>query len=248
MNLRYFTEEQFQALNPTKIPSHVAIIPDGNRRWAKNKQMNPSKGHEESALTLVDIACAAKDLGVKTITLYLFSTENWSRPQEEIDALMLLLHLFLIDECPRLVQEGIRLETIGDYTKFPSFVVETIEKTKNATAQGQSLNAVLALNYGGRDEICRAVKKIAHQVQKGDLVAEEVSPLLIAKELDTAPYGDPELLIRTSGELRLSNFLLWQISYAEIYVTNVLWPDFRPQHLYEAVLSYQSRERRLGGV
>lgn len=248
MNLRYFSTEQYRAIENAQIPSHIAIIPDGNRRWAKMRELVPSKGHEEGASSLVDIACAAKDLGVKTITFYLFSTENWSRSQEEVDALMLLLHLFLIEQRPVLLQEGVRLQTIGEISKLPAYVIDTIEETKKATSNCKTINMVLALNYGARDELTRAVRTVAQQVSSGALAPEAIEERMIAAALDTAPYGDPDLLIRTSGELRLSNFLLWQISYAEMYVTDVLWPDFRPKHLYDAVVSYQQRERRLGGL
>ncbi len=248
MNLRYFSEEQHRALENAKVPSHVAIIPDGNRRWAKMRELVPSKGHEEGAASLVDIACAAKDLGVKTITFYLFSTENWTRTQEEIDALMLLLHLFLIEQRPVLLREGVRLQTIGEISKLPAYVIDTIEETKKVTIDCQTINMVLALNYGARDELTRAFRTVAKQVSSGALAPEMIEEGMIAAALDTVAYGDPDLLIRTSGELRLSNFLLWQISYAEMYVTDVLWPDFRPKHLYDAVVSYQQRERRLGGL
>lgn len=248
MNLRYFTRDQFNVIETCKTPSHVAIIPDGNRRWAKSRELTPSKGHEEGAASLVDIVCAAKDLGVKTVTFYLFSTENWSRPQDEVDALMLLLHLFLIEQRPVMLREGIRLETIGEISKLPAYVIQTIEESKKATTDCHTINMVLALNYGARDELRRVFQSLAKEVALGNLSPEAITETKIAAALDTTPYGDPELLIRTSGELRLSNFLLWQISYSEMYVTDVLWPDFRPKHLYEAVLNYQQRERRLGGL
>lgn len=248
MNLRYFTLDELTALNPKTVPSHIAIIPDGNRRWAKNRELNPSKGHEEGATTLVDIVCAAKDMGVKNVSFYLFSTENWSRPKEEVDALMFLLHMFLIDQRPVMLREGIRLQTIGEISKLPSYVIDTICESKEATAHCSSVNMVLALNYGARDEMRRAVTSIAEKISAGSLASHEITEAEIANNLDTAPYGDPELLIRTSGELRLSNFLLWQLSYAEVYISEVLWPDFRPVHLYKAILEYQKRERRLGGL
>lgn len=248
MNLRYFSEDQFKAICAEKAPSHVAIIPDGNRRWAKNRSLNPSKGHEEGASSLVDIVCSAKDLGVKNVSFYLFSTENWSRPQDEVDALMLLLHLFLIEQRPVMLREGIRVQTIGDISKLPSYVIQTINESKKATEHCKTINMVLALNYGARDELRRAMKSLGEQVATGTLSPNDITEEKIGNFLDTSPYGDPELLIRTSGELRLSNFMLWQLSYAEIYVTDVLWPDFRPVHLYQAILSYQQRERRLGGL
>ena len=248
LQYRYFTKEQFDKIDPEAIPKHVAIIPDGNRRWAKSRELAPSKGHEEGAPTLVDIVCGAKDLGVKTITFYIFSTENWIRDQDEIDALMMLTHIFLIDQRPIMLKEGIRVQTIGEVSKLPEYVQQTIEESKKATAHCDSINLVLALNYGARNELTRVMQSLSGQVLKGHLLPDAISEDLINNMLDTAPYGDPELLIRTSGELRLSNFLLWQLSYAEIYVTDVLWPDFRPSHLYTAILSYKQREKRFGGV
>lgn len=245
---RYFTLDQFDKLLIDKTPSHVAIIPDGNRRWAKSRELNPSKGHEEGASTLVDIVCAAKDLGVKTVSFYLFSTENWSRAEEEVDALMMLLHLFLIDQRPTMLKEGIRVQTIGEISKLPQYVQDTIKESKQATEHCNNINMVLALNYGSRDELRRSFQSLAKKIALGKLTPEDITESMIGQSLDTAPFGDPELLIRTSGELRLSNFLLWQLSYSEIYVTDVLWPNFRPLHLYEAILSYQQRERRLGGL
>jgi len=248
MNFRFFSQDELDTLNPNFLPTHVAIIPDGNRRWAKKRELNPSKGHEKSANSFADIVCAAKDLGIKTVTFYLFSTENWSRSQEEIDALMFLLHVFLTDQLPIMLREGIRMETIGDVSRLPPFVVDSIHQTKSETAHCNSINMVLALNYGARDEMRRAVTSIAEKVSVGTLAPHEITEAIIADNLDTAPYGDPQLLIRTSGELRLSNFLLWQLSYAEVYISEVLWPDFKPVHLYQAILDYQKRERRLGGL
>ncbi len=248
MNLRYFSQDQHGQLHPENIPNHIAIIPDGNRRWAKSRELNPSKGHEEGASTLVDIVCAAKDLGVKTVTFYLFSTENWSRPPEEVDALMFLLHMFLIDQRPVMLREGIHLQTIGETSKLPAYVIETINESKTATEHCNTINMVLALNYGARDELRRAITTIAEKVSAGTIQSHHITETMIAESLDTAAYGDPELLIRTSGELRLSNFLLWQLSYSEVYISDVLWPDFRPVHLFKAILDYQQRERRLGGL
>lgn len=245
---RYFTEAQFSQINPERVPSHIAIIPDGNRRWAKNQNLSASQGHEEGAASLVDIVCAAKDLGVKTVTFYLFSTENWRRHQDEVDALMMLLHLFLIDQRPTMLKEGIRLRTIGVGSKLPEYVQQTIRESETATMHCDMVDMVLALNYGARDEIKRAIQTLAKKASEGSLTPETIDEELIGKTLDTAPFGDPELLIRTGGELRISNFLLWQLSYAEIYVTEILWPNFKPLNLYEAVLSYQQRERRFGGL
>jgi undecaprenyl diphosphate synthase len=245
---RYYTAEQTASLNPARIPRHVAFIPDGNRRWARQQKMLISEGHREGSDNLIEIVKAGKELGIKSFTFYLFSTENWERPQEEVDALMWLLHTYLIDQRPTFLEEGTRLCTIGDLSALPDYVNDTIRETKEITARCHEVDLVFALNYGSRDEIKRAVQAIVHDVENKRISPDHISEALIAEYLDTAPWGDPDLLIRTSGELRVSNFLLWQISYAEIFPVNVFWPDFTPHHLLEALFSYQKRERRLGGT
>lgn len=243
---RYYTEEQTAQIHKERVPQHLAFIPDGNRRWAKKQQMKVAEGHREGSDNLIEIVKAGKELGVKNFTFYLFSTENWCRPEEEVDALMWLLHTYLIEQRPTFIEEGTRLCTIGDITSLPEYVQKTINETKEITAHCSEVNLIFALNYGSRDEIKRAVKAIAKDVKENNIQLENVSEDLIADYLDTSPWGDPDMMIRTSGELRLSNFLLWQMSYAEIYACDVLWPDFTPWHLFEAVLNYQYRERRLG--
>jgi undecaprenyl diphosphate synthase len=245
---RIYADEEIALIDKRRIPRHVAIIPDGNRRWARQQDSAVSTGHREGADTIMDIVKAAKELGVKVITLYLFSTENWERSQEEVDALMWLLQSYLIEQRPTLLLNGIRLQTIGDLSLLPPSVLETVHETKAATAHCDKIEMVFALNYGSRNEICRAFKTILNEVLTGKLKQEEVSEDIIARHLDTAPWGDPDLLIRTSGEMRLSNFLLWQISYSEFYMENVFWPAFTPQHFLKALLHFQSRERRLGGT
>ncbi|HEX2583457.1 MAG TPA: polyprenyl diphosphate synthase [Chlamydiales bacterium] len=225
-----------------EIPRHIAIIMDGNRRWAKRRGIPPSAGHWEGAETLAEIVRAAADIGIKTLTVYSFSTENWSRADEEIEVLMNLFEIYLTKKRDSLVKDGVRLDAIGDLEAMPEKVKAALDLTRKATEQCDKINLVLAINYGGRDEIRRAVRKI---VEKG-IKAIDITEELISSELDTHRYGDPELLIRTSGELRISNFLIWQISYTEIYTTDVLWPDFTPVKLYEAVHEYQSRIRRKG--
>lgn len=244
----YFSSEQKACLDPSRIPKHVAFIPDGNRRWAKQQQMQASEGHREGSDNLIEIVRAGKELGVKTFTFYLFSTENWSRPQEEIDALMWLLHTYLIEQRPTFLEEGTRLCTIGDLSPLPDYVKETIRETKEITASCHEVDLIFALNYGSRNEMTRAVKAIVNDIQDNKIDKSTITEELISQYLDTASWQDPDLLIRTSGELRLSNYLLWQISYAEIYSSSVLWPDFTPYHFFEAILSYQKRERRLGGT
>lgn len=241
----YFTPEQLDMVSTNTVPSHIAIIPDGNRRWAKQRDATTARGHREGADILMDIVKAAKSLGVKVTSFYIFSTENWTRDPAEVQALLWLLDSYLTEQCPAMIEHGIRLETIGDISRFPENVCQTIQRTKERTAHCKDIDMVLALNYGGRDEIRRTIQSI---VNDSKVYQEEITEGLIARYLDTAQWPDPDLLIRTSGELRLSNFLLWQSSYTEIYTTEVLWPDFTPQHLWEAVLNFQTRERRLGGA
>lgn len=243
----YFTKDELLSLDSEKIPYHIAFIPDGNRRWAKSRSFDISSGHKHGASNLIGIVKAAKQIGVKQVSFYLFSTENWSRPEEEIHALMLLLQQFLIDENQSMIDEGIRVNTIGDLSRLPAPVVETIAWSKEQTKHGDQVELALALNYGGRSEMARAMKKIAEEVAAGSLDPSTIDEQSIEKRLETYRFKDPELLIRTSGENRISNFLLWKLSYTELYFSDILWPDFRPCHLMEAVKDYQKRERRLGG-
>lgn len=245
---RYYTPEQTAALDFQHIPQHLAFISDGNRRWAKQQKMQTAEGHREGSDILIEIVKAGKELGIKNFTFYLFSTENWGRPQDEIDALMWLLHTYLIEQRPTFLEEGTRLCTIGDLSALPDYVNATISETKQITAHCNEVNLIFALNYGSRDEIKRAVQSIVKDVENKKITPDQITETLISQYLDTAPWGDPDLLIRTSGELRVSNYLLWQISYTEIFSTPVLWPDFTPHHLLEALVSFQKRERRLGGA
>lgn len=240
-------KDRTQTLDPTRIPHHIAIIPDGNRRWAKSKELHPFAGHIRGTNVLIDIIQAGRELGIKVITFYLFSTENWTRSQEEISALMLLLQKFLKDNCELMQQCGIRLKTIGDIRVFSDDVIQTINETIEATSAGQSIDMVIALNYGSRNEILRAMHKMIDAYHATELSIEKINEETFASYLDTAEWKDPDLLIRTSGEKRISNYLLWQLSYAEIFFTEVMWPDFTRDHLLEAVIDYQKRERRWGG-
>lgn len=242
----FFTKAQLDSLDHSKIPKHIAIIPDGNRRWAKNKLFNPQKGHHYGANKLIEIVKAAKEIGIKTLTFYLFSTENWIRPKREVNFLMSLIKEFLNAQCEEMIKSGVHLDTIGDLSKLPDDVIEIVKKSCERTAQCNKINMIMALNYGARDEIRRAFDQILTECYNGKLKKEQVTESLIAQHLDTAPWGDPDLLIRTSGEMRISNFLLWQLSYAEIYVTDILWPDFTPNDLLTAVLDYRDRNRRWG--
>jgi undecaprenyl diphosphate synthase len=229
-----------------KAPHHIAIIMDGNRRWAKNRGLPTAVGHWQGAEALSNLVEVAASMGVKVLTVYAFSTENWSRTLEEVDSLMELLRIYLIRQKNRMVEEGVRLGVIGDLEKLPTHVKEIIDDVKEATASGDRIELVLALNYGARDDIRRAVVAVVDDCLKGNLRKEEITETLISTYLDTAHWGDPELLIRTSGESRLSNFLLWQISYTEVYITDILWPDFNEHHLKEAIEEFHKRMRRGG--
>jgi len=248
VDAKIFSQEQIAYIQEKAIPEHVAIIPDGNRRWAKRQQFPTKEGHREGADTIIETVKAGKELGIKAFTFYIFSTENWARPEDEVQTLMWLLHTYLIEQRPILIKNEIRLKTIGDLSKIPPYVLEALEGTVQATASCDKVDLIFAINYGGRDDLKRAFSKIAHDIQAQKLSLEEISEPLISSYLDTSDWPDPDLLIRTSGEMRISNFLLWQISYAEVYVTSTLWPDFTPRDLLDAVISYQKRERRLGGL
>lgn len=243
----FFSSDDLTRLDLSRIPKHLAIIMDGNRRWAIQKNLPPIMGHWEGAEVITDVVRASSELGIQTITVFSFSTENWLRPEEEVEALMQLFEVYLIRKKEMMIREGIRLETIGDLSRFPNQLREAFRAVKQATEHCRKINLVLALNYGARDEIRRAMVKILESHQKHKFSPDELTENLISRHLDTNRWGDPELLIRTSGELRVSNFLLWQISYAEIYVTEKLWPDFTPRDLLEALAVFQKRDRRLGG-
>lgn len=242
-----YSPEELKRVDPSRIPYHVAMIPDGNRRWAKKQALEVQKGHQEGADVLMDTLRAAKELGIRAMTFYTFSTENWSRPEYEVRGLLALIENYLETEMPTMLAEGVRFHTIGNIHPLPESLQKVIAKAKSATTHCKSIDLILALNYGSRDEIVRACRKIACALASGQIKEEEIDERFVATMLDTPSWKDPDLLIRTSGEARLSNFLLWQLSYAEIYLTHVLWPDFRPCHLLEAVLDYQKRDRRCGG-
>ena len=228
------------------IPKHIAVIMDGNGRWAKKQGKLRIFGHENGVKAVRDTVEACAEIGVEYLTLYAFSTENWNRPKFEINALMTLLVSTINKETKTLMDNNIRLATIGDTDSLPSKckkeLLEAIEKTKN----NSRMTLVLALSYSSKWEITQAITKIAEQVKKGQLATEQITEDTINQYLATAGIPDPELLIRTSGEHRISNFLLWQIAYSELYFTEKLWPDFRREDLYEAIISFQQRERRFG--
>lgn len=246
------TDEERQLLfriNPAKLPAHIAIIMDGNGRWAKQRgYLDRIRGHEAGIESVRVAVRACGELGMRALTLYAFSVENWKRPKREIDALMGLLRRFLREEIPELMENNVRLVASGRLEDLSPEVRAELDRTMAETHANTGLVLNLALSYGGRAEIVEAVRTIARQTQQGLLRPEDIDEALFAKFLYHPELGDPDLLIRTSGEMRVSNFLLWQIAYTEFYVTPVLWPDFRRAHLYEAILDYQKRERRFGGV
>ena len=229
-------------------PAHVAIIMDGNGRWAKQRHLPRVEGHRQGAESVRAIVRAAAESGVKYLTLYAFSVENWSRPKDEVDTLMKYLARYLKNEIGELNRNNVRLEVIGQIYRLPEFVQEQLEKTKAALAKNNGLTLILALSYGGRTEIVEAVRDIAAKAKQGRLEPEEINEQVIAQHLYTRNFPDPDLLIRTSGEMRVSNFLLWQISYAELVVTPTLWPDFRKPQFLEALEEYARRHRRFGGL
>lgn len=243
---KLFSSAELSRIDLFRVPQHIAIIPDGNRRWAEQRMAMPQEGHKCGADSLLPIVRGAKELGIKVLTFYTFSTENWLRAAEEVEALMLLLENYLTEQREPMRSEGVRLHTIGAIDELPASVREALELTRQVTAGGTNIDVVLALNYGGRNELCRAVRRLSADCVAGRCSYDQIDEKLVASYLDTAGRCDPDLLIRTSGEHRLSNFLLWQISYAEIIFSDVLWPDFTPLHLLEAVEHYQKRQRRGG--
>lgn len=242
-----YSPEDLRSLDPGRIPRHVAIIMDGNRRWAKKQGLSPMVGHWKGAEALTRIVRAASEMGIKTLTVYAFSTENWSRSEEEVDALMHLFKVYLEKQRKPMIREGVRLEAIGDLQRLPPLVRRELDLSRACTAHCKKIDLVLAINYGGRDDIRRAFLAMVEDFEKGRLFKEQISEPLISQYLDTARWPDPDLLIRTSGEHRQSNFLLWQLSYSEFYYTDVLWPDFDEHEFLQAVRHIQQRERRIGG-
>lgn len=230
------------------IPRHVAIILDGNGRWAKKRLLPRNAGHAAGSKNVEKICKAAWDMGIEYLTMYAFSTENWSRPKKEVDALMKLLYQYLSDCLKTSKKNNMKVKVIGDITKLAPDLQDRIKELEEYSAENTGLHFQVALNYGGRDEITRAVKKIAKDIQMGNIPTEQLDENCISGYLDTKGIPDPDLLIRTSGEQRLSNYLLWQLAYAEFYFTDVLWPDFSKEDLEKAVAFYGKRDRRFGGV
>jgi undecaprenyl diphosphate synthase len=235
-------------LDVSNLPAHIAVIMDGNGRWAKKRFLNRIKGHEKGADIVRMVVRTCREIGIQFLTLYAFSTENWQRPRAEVSALMTLLKKFLISEAPEMKKNQIRLTVIGQLERLPSDVQMEIHRAMEATADNTGMCLNLALSYGGRAEIVRAAGKIAAQVEAGLLEASNITEAVMERHLYTAGVPDPELLIRTSGEMRISNFLLWQIAYSEIFITPTLWPDFTKDELISIIKNFQGRERRFGDV
>ncbi len=229
-----------------RLPEHIAVIMDGNGRWAKNQGKFRVFGHESGVLSVKDIVEGCVDIGVKYLTVYAFSTENWNRPIEEVNALMELLISTINQEIDSLSKNNIRLNAIGDISSLPEKCIEDLKSAMEKTASNDKCTLTLALSYSSKWEIIEAAKKLALQVQQGNINIEDIDELKFSSALTTHMIPDPELMIRTSGEHRVSNFLLWQIAYTELYFTETLWPDFRREHLFEAIVDYQKRERRFG--
>jgi len=235
-------------INKERLPVHVAVIMDGNGRWAQKKGNSRIFGHQNGVIAVRETVEAASDLGIQYLTLYAFSTENWNRPREEVDALMSLLMNTIEKELDSLTENNVCLHIIGDTDSMPAKVQYQLLKAKEKTRNNTGLNLVIALSYSGRWEILNAMRKLAADIKNNKLQVSDLACDSFVQYLTTAEFPDPELLIRTSGEYRLSNFLLWQIAYTELYFTETLWPDFRKEHFYDAIVDFQKRERRFGKI
>lgn len=237
-----------QDLDLRRLPRHVAIIMDGNGRWAAGRGLERLYGHRRGKASVKAIVELSRKIGIEYLSLYAFSTENWQRPEAEVKGLMNLLKRYATTELDRMMKNGVRLQVIGNMRKLPVDVRQALRHTVEQTKRNRDLTVILALSYSAREEIANAVKGIARKVKRGDLEPEAITEETIAASLGTAGIPDPDLLIRTSGEVRLSNFLLWQVAYTEIYITETLWPDFREKQFIEALRQFQARERRFGRV
>ncbi len=236
----------FARIDPNRLPAHVALVMDGNGRWAKARGSGRIEGHRAGIQSVRETVTTCRELGIKVLTLYAFSNENWHRPRLEVRALMRFLDEYLLRELDTLTENDIKLATIGRVERLPSHVQETLERVKEKTKDHESMTLVLALNYGGRTEIVDAARRAAAAISAGEITPDDLTEERFTSYLDTAGLPDPDLMIRTSGEVRISNYLLWQMAYTEFHFTPTLWPDFRKDSLYRAILDYQSRERRFG--
>jgi undecaprenyl diphosphate synthase len=236
----------FEKIDFGNIPQHVAIIMDGNGRWAKKKGKNRLAGHRQGAYSVKDTVEAAIELKIKYITLYAFSTENWNRPKKEVEGLMTLLVRSINEQLDKLMEQNIRLHTIGDNESLPPKVLTEVNKAINASKNNTGLNLIIALSYSSRWEILNAVRNILDESKNKEIFSQNITEKFFSEHLTTFNFPDPDLLIRTSGEQRISNFLLWQLSYSELYFTETLWPDFNKEEFFKAIFDYQQRERRYG--
>ncbi|WP_314730134.1 isoprenyl transferase [Peptostreptococcus stomatis] len=241
-------ENLFYDINLDKVPNHIAIIMDGNGRWAKSRFMPRTYGHKVGVETIRKVVKECSRLGVRYLTLYAFSTENWKRPKDEVSALMGLLVKYLRNELEELHKNNVKILTIGDISKLPQACIEELDHAKEKTKDNRGLVMSLALNYGGRNDLINAVKNISQEVVDGKISVEDIGDDLISSHLSTKESPDPDLVVRTSGEQRLSNFLLWELAYSEFYFTDIHWPDFDEKELQKAIFAYQSRDRRFGGI
>ena len=242
----YKATMELDGLDKSRLPEHVAIIMDGNGRWAKLRGKSRIEGHRRGKTSVRVIVEMSRKIGIRYLSLYAFSTENWFRPHDEVDALMGLLEHYLAVEQAKMMRYGIRLTAVGDRSRLPSNVRSILEKVIELTRDNQRMTVILALSYSGRDEIVRLIQQIAREARAQDLDPDQIDEEIVAARLDTNGVPDPDLLIRTSGEMRISNFYLWQIAYSELYVTPTLWPDFREREYLQALLDYQRRRRRFG--
>jgi undecaprenyl diphosphate synthase len=249
MSVETLREEELKnSLDMKKIPKHIAIIMDGNGRWADLRDLPRASGHKAGIESVHEVVELCAELGIQVLTLYTFSTENWNRPSLEVNALMRILLDQLHEQTPDLNSKNVKISVIGDVGRLPKRVVNEIQRSVDMTKNNTGLILNLALSYGGRQEIIKATQAIAHDVEKGKLKAGKIDEKVFSKYLYTSGLPDPDIIIRTSGEMRISNFLLWQCAYSEIYITEVLWPDFRRKDFLLALLSYQKRKRRFGGI
>ncbi|HOQ36457.1 MAG TPA: isoprenyl transferase [Acetivibrio sp.] len=243
-----FKKSKKKEIDYNNLPQHIAIIMDGNGRWARKRSLPRSVGHKEGAKTLKRITTFCGEIGIKYLTVYAFSTENWKRPKSEVDALMALLLEYLKNAETHIGGKDVRIKTIGDVSVFSDEIKKEIDRVTKLTGKNTGLELNIALNYGSRDEIVHAVKEIAREVAHGKIKTDDINEKMMIDKLYTSGVPDPDLLIRPGGEKRLSNFLLWQSAYTEFWYTDVLWPDFREEHIVEAILDYQNRNRRFGGI
>ena len=241
-------ENLFYDINLDKVPAHIAIIMDGNGRWAKSRFMPRTYGHKVGVETIRKVVKECSRLGVKYLTLYAFSTENWKRPKDEVSALMGLLVKYLRNELEELHKNNVKILTIGDISKLPQACIEELDHAKEKTKDNRGLVMSLALNYGGRNDLVNAVKNISQEVVDGKISVDDIGDDLISNHLSTKESPDPDLVVRTSGEQRLSNFLLWELAYSEFYFADIHWPDVDEKELQKAIFAYQSRDRRFGGI